>query len=101
MKKNSIRFTLRSFDHKVLDEAVRQIIIAGRKTGARFCGPIPMPNKRRVFTVLRGPHVDKKARDQYELVVHKRIIDFLSPQEQTMDALMRVVLSSSVDVKIS
>lgn len=100
MKKNSIRLTLRSYDFRLLDDAVRQIIIAGKKTGARIVGPVPMPNKRRLFTVLRSVHVDKKSRDQFELVLHKRIVDFIAPQEQTMDALMKLNLSAGVDVKI-
>ncbi len=100
MKKNSIRLTLRSYDHRLLDDAVRQIVVAGKRTGARIVGPIPMPNKRKLFTVLRSVHVDKKSRDQFEIVLHKRIVDFIAPQEQTMDALMKLSLSAGVDVKI-
>lgn len=100
MKKNSIRLALRSFDHKLLDDAVRQIVVAGKRTGARIVGPIPLKNKRKLVTVLRSPHVDKKSRDQFEIVTHKRLMYFVSPQEQTMDALMRLSLSAGVDVKI-
>ncbi len=100
MKKNSIRLTLKSYDYRLLDDAVRQIVVAGKRTGARIVGPVPMPSKAKLFTVLRSPHVHKKARDQFEIVLHKRIIDFIAPQEQTMDALMRLNLSAGVDVKI-
>jgi small subunit ribosomal protein S10 len=100
MKKNAIRLTLKSYDYRLLDDAVRQIVVAGKRTGARMVGPVPIPNKTKLFTVLRSPHVDKKARDQFKIVTHKRIIDFIAPQEQTMDALMRLSLSAGVDVKI-
>ncbi len=99
-KKNAIRLTLRSYDYRLLDDAVKQIVVAGKRTGARIVGPVPMPNKTKLFTVLRSPHVDKKARDQFKIVLHKRVIDFIAPQEQTMDALMKLNLSSGVDVKI-
>lgn len=100
MKKQKMRLTLRSYDHRLLDEAVKQIVSTGKRTGAEIVGPIPMPNKRKVFTVLRSPHVDKKSREQFELVTHKRVLDIVSPAEKTMDALMRLNLSAGVDVEI-
>ncbi len=100
MKKQKMRLTLRSYDHRLLDEAVKQIVSTGKRTGAEVVGPIPMPNKRKVFTVLRSPHIDKKSREQFELVTHKRVLDIVSPAEKTMDALMRLNLSAGVDVEI-
>lgn len=100
-KRNAIRLILRSYDFRLLDEAVRQIVVTSKRTGAKVVGPIPMPNRRRLFTVLRSPFIDKKARDQFEISTHKRVIDLISPHEQTMDALMKLDLSPGVDVKIS
>ncbi len=100
MKKQKIRLTLRSYDHRLLDEAVKQIVNTGKRTGAGIVGPVPLPNKRRVFTVLRSPHIDKKSREQFELVAHRRVLDIVSPAEKTMDALMKLTLSAGVDVEI-
>lgn len=100
MKKQRIRLKLRSFDHRLLDSAVKQIVLTARRTGAQLMGPVPLPNKRRVFTVLRSPHVDKKARDQFQITAHKRILDIVSPSDKTMDALMKLSISSGVDVEI-
>jgi len=100
MKKQKIRLTLRSFDHQLLDKAVKQIVMTAKRTGSDIVGPVPLPNKRRCFTVLRSPHVDKKAREQFELVSHKRILDIVTPSDQTMDALMKLNISAGVDVEI-
>ncbi len=100
MKKHKIRLTLKSYDHQLLDGAVKQIVLTAKRTGSRVQGPVPLPNKRQRFTVLRSPHVDKKSREQFELTTHKRILDILSPAEQTMDALMRLNISAGVDVEI-
>ncbi len=100
MKKQKIRLTLKSYDHQLLDSAVKQIVMTVKRTGSHVLGPVPLPNKRRCFTVLRSPHVDKKSREQFELTTHKRIIDIVSPVEQTMDALMRLNISAGVDVEI-
>lgn len=100
MKKHKIRLTLRSYDHQLLDNAVRQIVLTVKRTGSHVVGPVPMPNEKRIFTVLRSPHVDKKAREQFELTTHKRILDILSPAEPTMDALMKLNISAGVDVEI-
>lgn len=100
MKKQKIRLTLRSFDHQLLDKAVRQIVLTVKRTGSQMVGPVPLPNKRRCFTVLRSPNIDKKSREQYELTTHKRILDIISPSDQTMDALMKLSISSGVDVEI-
>jgi small subunit ribosomal protein S10 len=100
MKKQKIRLTLRSFDHQLLDKAVRQIVLTVKRTGSQIVGPVPLPNKSRCFTVLRSPNVDKKSREQFELTTHKRILDIIAPSDQTMDALMKLSISSGVDVEI-
>lgn len=99
-KRQRIRLTLKSYDHQLLDNAVKQIVLTAKRTGSNVLGPVPMPNKKRCFTVLRSPHVDKKSREQFELVTHKRILDIVAPGEQTMDALMRLNISAGVDVEI-
>ncbi len=100
MKKQRIRLTLRSYDHRLLDKAVKQIVLTAKRTGSQLMGPVPLPNKRRCFTVLRSPHVDKKSREQFELTTHRRILDIVSPSDKTMDALMKLNISSGVDVEI-
>ena len=100
MKKQKIRLTLKSYDHQLLDKAVKQIVLTVKRTGSTMVGPIPMPNKRRCFTVLRSPHIDKKSREQFELTTHRRILDIISPSDATMDALMKLNISSGVDVEI-
>jgi small subunit ribosomal protein S10 len=103
MKKQRIRLTLRSYDHQLLDKAVKQIVLTVKRTGSQVVGPIPMPNRKKCFTVLRSPHVDKKSREQFELITHRRILDIVSTRDQmaeTMEALMKVNISSGVDVDI-
>lgn len=100
MKKQRIRLTLKSYDHQLLDKAVKQIVLTVRRTGSQMMGPVPLPNKTRIFTVLRSPHIDKKSREQFELTTHRRILDIVSPSDQTMDALMKLNISSGVDVEI-
>jgi small subunit ribosomal protein S10 len=100
MKKQKIRLTLRSYDHQLLDKAVRQIVLTVKRTGSTLVGPVPLPNKNRCFTVLRSPNIDKKSREQFELTTHKRILDIVAPSDQTMDALMKLNISSGVDVEI-
>ena len=87
MKKQRIRLLLKSYDHQLLDKAVKQIVFTVKRTGSQLMGPVPLPNKRRVFTVLRSPHIDKESREQFELTTHRRILDIDMPSEQTMDAL--------------
>ena len=101
MKKQKIRLSLKSYDHQLLDKAVKQIVLTAKRTGSQIVGPVPLPNKNRCFTVLRSPHVDKKSREQFELTTHKRILDIVAPSDQTMDALMKLNISSGVDVEIS
>ena len=100
MKKQKIRLTLKSYDHQLLDKAVKTICLATKRTGSLVVGPIPLPNKQRRFTVLRSPHVDKKSREQFELTTHRRVLDIVAPSDQTMDALMKLNISSGVDVEI-
>lgn len=99
-KKSKIRLTLRSYDHQLLDKAVKLIVSTVKRTGSEVVGPVPLPNRRRCFTVLRSPHVDKKSRDQFDLVTHRRLLDILAPSDQTMDALMKLSISAGVDVEI-
>jgi small subunit ribosomal protein S10 len=100
MKKQRIRLKLKSYDHRLLDTAVKAIVLTAKRTGAQLMGPVPLPNKKRCFTVLRSPHVDKKSREQFELTTHKRVLDIVSPSDKTMDALMKLNISSGVDVEI-
>jgi small subunit ribosomal protein S10 len=100
MKKQRIRLTLKSYDHQLLDKEVKQIVLTVKRTGSTVVGPVPMPNKRRCFTVLRSPHIDKKSREQFELTTHRRILDIVQPSDATMEALMKLSISSGVDVEI-
>ncbi len=95
-----IRIRLRSYDHKLLDKSVEEIVETARSTGARVAGPIPLPTENNKYTVLRSPHIDKKSREQFEVRTHKRLLDILEPTQQTVDALMRLDLAAGVDVEI-
>lgn len=95
-----IRIRLKAYDHRVLDQGVKEIVETVRRSGARVIGPIPMPTVRNRWTVLRSPHVDKKSREQFEIRTHKRIIDIVDPSPTTVDALMKLDLSSGVDIEI-
>lgn len=95
-----IRIRLKAYDHRLLDQSAGEIVETARRTGARVAGPVPLPTKRNRYTVLRGPHVDKKAREQFEVRTHKRLLDILEPTQQTVDALMKLDLSAGVHVEI-
>jgi small subunit ribosomal protein S10 len=95
-----IRIKLKSFDHSVLDKSAAEIVTTARRTGALTIGPVPLPTKRSVYTVLRSPHVDKKSREQFEMRVHKRLIDISDSTPQTIDALMKLDLPAGVDIDI-
>jgi len=95
-----IRIRLKAYDAKVLDQSAGEILETARRTGARVAGPIPLPTKISRYTVLRGPHVDKKSREQFEIRTHKRLMDIIEPTQQTLDALMKLDLSAGVDVEI-
>ena len=96
----NIRIKLKAFDHKLIDQSALEIVETAKRTGARVRGPIPLPTKMERFTILISPHVDKDARDQYEIRTHKRIMDILDPTDKTVDALMKLDLAAGVDVQI-
>ena len=100
MQSQKIRIRLKAFDHRVLDQSVREIVGTAKRTGARVRGPIPLPNRIERFTVNRSPHVDKKSREQFEIRTHKRLLDIVDPTPQTVDALMKLDLPAGVDVEI-
>ena len=102
-KKNTqnIRIRLKTFDHKLIDASSKEILETAKRTGARVIGPIPLPTKKERFTILVSPHVDKDARDQYEIRSHKRMLDIVMPTDKTVDALMKLDLAAGVDVEIS
>lgn len=97
---SKIRIRLKAYDHRLLDQSTSEIVETAKRTGARVAGPIPLPTRINRFTVLRGPHVDKKSREQFEIRTHKRLLDILDPTQQTLDALMKLDLSAGVDVEI-
>lgn len=100
VKNQMIRIRLKAFDHRLIDKAASEIVNTAKRTGAIVHGPIPLPTKKERFTVLTSPHVNKDARDQYEIRTHKRLLDISNPTEKTVDALMRLDLASGVDVQI-
>lgn len=95
-----IRIRLKSFDHRLADRSAQEIVETAKRTGARVQGPIPLPTKKERYTVLISPHVNKDARDQYEIRTHKRLLDILDPTDKTVDALMKLDLAAGVDVQI-
>ena len=101
MQNQRIRIRLKAFDHKLIDAATQEIVETARRTGAQVRGPIPLPTKKEKFTILISPHVNKDARDQYEIRTHKRLMDIIEPTEKTVDALMKLDLSAGVEVQIS
>ena len=100
MPSTKIRIRLKAYDHRLLDQSTSEIVDTAKRTGARVAGPIPLPTRINKYTVLRGPHVDKKAREQFEIRTHKRLLDILEPTQETLDALMKLDLSAGVDVEI-
>ena len=100
MDNQNIRIRLKAFDHRILDQSTSEIVNTARRTGAKIRGPIPLPTSLNRFTVLRGPHVDKKSREQFEMRTHKRVLDIVEATPQTVDALMKLDLASGVDVEI-
>ena len=99
-KTQTIRIRLKTFDHKLVDASAREILETVKRTGARVLGPIPLPTKKERFTILISPHVDKDARDQYEIRTHKRLMEIVEPTDKTVDALMKLDLAAGVDVQI-
>ena len=100
MTKEKIRIKLRAYDHRLLDQSVLEIVETVKKTGARVLGPIPLPTDFWKTTVLKGPHIDKKSREQFEMRTHKRLLDIMEPTARTVDALMKLDLPAGVDVEV-
>ena len=100
MNKQKIRIKLKAFEHTLLDQSASKIVETAKRTGANVSGPIPLPTERSLYTVLRSPHIDKDSREQFELKVHKRLIDIIDPTPKTIDALMRIDLPAGVDIEI-
>jgi small subunit ribosomal protein S10 len=101
MQSQRIRIRLKAFDHRLIDQSTQEIVDTARRTGAQVKGPIPLPTNKERFTVLISPHVNKDARDQYEIRTHKRLLDIVEPTEKTVDALMKLDLAAGVEVQIS
>jgi len=95
-----IRIRLKAFDHRLIDQSAREIVETAKRTGAQVKGPIPLPTKKERYTILISPHVNKDARDQYEIRTHKRLMDIVDPTDKTVDALMKLDLAAGVDVQI-
>lgn len=100
MTNQKIRIRLKAFDHRLIDQSAKEIVETAKRTGAQVQGPVPLPVKKERFTVLISPHVNKDARDQYELRTHVRLMDIINPTDKTVDALMKLDLAAGVDVKI-
>ncbi|AEF93115.1 30S ribosomal protein S10 [Desulfotomaculum nigrificans CO-1-SRB] len=100
MKSQKIRIRLKAFDHQMLDQSATKIVDTAKRTGAQVAGPVPLPTEKSIYTILRSPHVNKDSREQFEMRVHKRLIDILEPTPKTVDALMRLDLPAGVDIEI-
>ena len=101
MQNQQIRIRLKAFDHRLIDQSTQEIVETAKRTGAQVRGPIPLPTRKERFTVLVSPHVNKDARDQYEIRTHKRVLDIVQPTDKTVDALMKFDLAAGVEVQIS
>ena len=101
MQNQRIRIRLKAFDHRLIDQSTQEIVDTAKRTGAQVKGPIPLPTNKEKFTVLISPHVNKDARDQYEIRTHKRLLDIVEPTEKTVDALMKLDLAAGAEVQIS
>jgi len=101
MQSQKIRIRLKAFDYRLIDQSTQEIVDTAKRTGAQVRGPIPLPTRKEKYTILISPHVNKDARDQYEIRTHKRLMDIVEPTEKTVDALMKLDLAAGVDVQIS
>ena len=101
MQNQRIRIRLKAFDHRLIDQSTQEIVNTAKRTGAQVKGPIPLPTNKERYTILVSPHVNKDARDQYEIRTHKRLLDIVEPTEKTVDALMKLDLAAGVEVQIS
>jgi len=99
-EKPKIRIKLKAYDHRLLDQSAAEIVETAKRTGAKIAGPVPLPTKRELFTVLRSPVIDKKSREQFQITTHKRLIDILEPTSKTVDALRKLNLPSGVYVEV-
>ncbi len=95
-----IRLKLKAYDHRLIDQSAQEIVDTAIRTGARVVGPVPLPTKKELYTVLRSPHIDKKSREQFHLVTHKRLIDLVEPTAKTVEALRKINLPAGVDIEI-
>ena len=100
MANEKIRIRLKGYDHEIVDQSTKLIVDTATSTGAKICGPIPLPTERNLYTVIRSPHVNKDSREQFEMRTHKRLIDILDPTANTVDSLMRLDLPAGVDIEI-
>lgn len=100
MDAQTIRITLKAFDHRILDQSTQEIVNTAKRTGATVRGPVPLPTKRSWWSVIRSPHIDKGSQEQWEIRVRKRLMDIIDPTPQTIDALMKLDLPAGVDVQI-
>ena len=100
MAQSRIRVRLKSYDHRVIDEAAQKIVDTALSTGAQVAGPVPLPTDRKQFTVLTSPHVDKNAREQFQILTHKRVVDIVKPTGKTIDSLMHLELPAGVGIEI-
>ncbi|MBO8136886.1 MAG: 30S ribosomal protein S10 [Desulfotomaculum sp.] len=100
MKKQKIRIRLKAYDHQMLDQSAMKIVDTAKRTGATVSGPVPLPTEKSIYTILRSPHVNKDSREQFEMRVHKRLIDIIDPTPKTVDSLMRLDLPAGVDIEI-
>ena len=101
MQNQQIRIRLKAFDHRLIDQSTQEIVDTAKRTGAQVRGPIPLPTRKERYTILISPHVNKDARDQYEIRTHKRVLDIVQPTDKTVDALMKLDLAAGVEVQIS
>ena len=100
MANQTIRISLRAYDHILLDKSTEKIVKTAKSTGAVISGPIPLPSKRSIYTILRSPHVNKKSREQFQTKIHKRLIDILNSTPKTVESLMKLDLPAGVDIEI-
>lgn len=100
MANQKIRIRLKGYDHEIVDQSTKLIVDTAQKTGAKVSGPIPLPTERNLFTVVKGPHVDKDSREQFEMRTHKRLIDILRPSNKTVEALTGLELPAGVEIEI-
>ncbi|MCK4993620.1 MAG: 30S ribosomal protein S10 [Candidatus Omnitrophica bacterium] len=100
MAGQKIRIRLKAYDHRVLDQSAEEIVNTAKRTGAKISGPVPLPTRKSLYTVLRSPVIDKKSREQFQLRIHKRLLEIIEPTAKTIDALKRLDLPAGVDVEI-